>query len=811
MLASELTVEVRGRALDGSGTVLDRQGQILTRDLNLNAKLRWCGVGEWTVILPGNHPMVPYLMQPGSGLIVSDSLGVVFSGPTLAPNRKRNVESPGGMLTFKGVTDEIHLQDALAYPDPQGSSDPTLQTDANDVRVGTTEDLLRQYVAYNITYDQALPGRVRGFRQYIDLAGTSLGRGVVTSRSPRYQNLLELLQGLAVEATLGFRMVQQDDKILFEIVPVRDLRGTIRLDVNTGTITSEEVEIQGPALTYPIIAGQGEGVDRTMRVVRNTEVIDAESTWSRVIEGFFDRRDTNDPVELDAKGVEELANAAGGTSAKIVPSDDQTMQYRKDWNVGDWITVVVSGVEDPEKWSVATEVVILADDTKTAVGLGVGDVTSFDPRDVQTSKQDTLDSRIGYLERVTGSGRKVKALLDPAYVGPGPAKISILPSTTLSPVAYEWQGGYLPWGNRVVDVEWRDDTWVILGHSYDSNYGGKVPIPLANGYLTYNFRNALPDNRYAIPLAQRLVSGIVVLSGLVGYGPSAHGTVVGTLPANMRPDTNMLFGVNNGDTPRTITIKPNGDICVEGANFNGATYVSLDGIAFPAAGVATWTNVGAAGSGSAFQNSWVGFNTATWGAPRYWKDPYGFVWFAGLVGGGASTTDNTPMFTLPATHQPSAQLHLHAASNNLFGYVGSQPGQGINWKNGTSSNVWVSLCGIVIPATEGNVWQTPALANGWTAYGAGFSVPGILRRGDGLGMAKGLMKGGTTPSIKVMNAREEMSNRRGILLAGVSSALFARLDIYSRDWSGDDDRSSMRVQGGSATWASWDGIVWMVD
>lgn len=96
MRIDDIHVEVRGRALDGSGTLLDRQGTILNRDLNLEATTRWCDVGEWQVTLPGGHKMVPYLMQPGSGLIVrgpdgEDPADVLFSGPTILPHRKRDV------------------------------------------------------------------------------------------------------------------------------------------------------------------------------------------------------------------------------------------------------------------------------------------------------------------------------------------------------------------------------------------------------------------------------------------------------------------------------------------------------------------------------------------------------------------------------------------------------------------------------------------------------------------------------------------------------------------------------------------------
>ena len=397
MRPEDLTVEVRDKNLQ-------RQGKVLSRDLDLKAKLRWCGVGEWTLNLPGDHPMVPHLRTPGSGLVVTGptgvaSRGVIFSGPTILPKRKRDQKNPDGTLTFQGFTDEIHLDDALAFPSPQTSADPAAQTKSNDIRTGATEDLFRQYVAFNVTYDQALPGRVRGFRNYIDVKGASGGRGLTQTKSPRFQNLLELLQEIAIyDGGLGFRLIQEDDLILFDTIPVRDLRDTIRLDMSNGTLTSEEVASQGATITDAIVAGQGEGVART--IVRRTAPAD-EGTWSRVIERFFDRRDTNETTQLQQKGDEELAAGSGGLSAKVIPADDQTMRYLIDWREGDLITVVVDGTEQD---SVVTEAVLLVNSTACRVGVSIGDVATFDPRDQETKNQQSIDSRVGYLERTLTQG-----------------------------------------------------------------------------------------------------------------------------------------------------------------------------------------------------------------------------------------------------------------------------------------------------------------------------------------------------------------------------------------------------------------------
>lgn len=397
MRPDDLTIEVRDKALQ-------RQGKILSRDLDFKAKIRWCGVGEWSLTLPGDHPMVPHLRTPGSGVVVTGptgtaSRGVILSGPTVLPKSKRDQKNPDGTLTFTGVTDEVHLDDALAFPDPTVSANPAMQTKTNDVRTGVTESLLRQYVAYNVTYDQALAGRVRGFRNFIDVKGVSGGRGLTQTKAPRFQNLLELLQELSIyDGGLGFRLLQEDDLLLFDVVPVRDLRDTIRLDMSNGTLTSEEVASQGATVTDAIVAGQGEGIER--QIVQRKDPTD-ESTWSRVIERFYDRRDTNDLAVLQQKGDEELTAGAGGLSAKVIPADDQTMRYLIDWREGDLITVVVDGQEQD---SVVTEAVLLVNSSTCRVGVAIGDVATFDPRDQESRQTQAIDSRVGYLERTLNAG-----------------------------------------------------------------------------------------------------------------------------------------------------------------------------------------------------------------------------------------------------------------------------------------------------------------------------------------------------------------------------------------------------------------------
>lgn len=464
MRASDVLVEVRD-------TNLDRVGTITPQYLRLTANLRWCNVGEWTITLPGEHPMVPHLLTPGSGITVALYGMPEFSGPTTVPARKRDARNPDGTFTFSGVTDEIHLQDARAYPYPSDAS-VSAQAAANDVRTGPAETVMHEYVAANILPGTAPAGRIRGARAAMT-AATDLARGGTIQRSPRFDPLLEVLQSIAVwtlgtDEPLGFRMVQVGGELQFQVHPAADRSDTVRLDVGNGTLTSEEVQQSGPAVTVAIVAGQGEGVDRTIIQRTSTASEEGEAAWGRVIEVFIDQRNTNDLDELQQAGDEALA-ASGytATNVKVIPADTQTMQYARDWRMGDTVGVTVMG--QPTR-ALVTGAAWLIDQTTCRVGVAIGDVTGFDTADVQAQRVNDLDTRVGRIERN-------------AEVGvPDPAALALL-NRIVNGTFRTNQRGYAS-GAALAIGAWAHDRWrAVNATSYtftaDATHG--QAITLASG------------------------------------------------------------------------------------------------------------------------------------------------------------------------------------------------------------------------------------------------------------------------------------------------------------------------------------------
>lgn len=408
MRADQLIVQVRDKTLA-------RKGTIRPRDLNLAAVVRYCDVGEWSLTLPKAHPMVAVLQEPGSGIVVSYNASTaflipaatLFSGPTEKPGRLTNRENPDGTYTFKGLTDDVILRDARAFPEPS-NPDPSTQNVANDTRTGVAETVMHAYVSANIG-PTAHASRRGLLAQELTLA-TDLGRGPSVTRSPRFENLLSLLQGIALYAGLGFRVVQSGSALVFEVRSIVDRTAEVRLDIASGTLASEQVETAPPTVTRAIVAGQGEGTDRLIVQRTSADSTAAEAAWGRIIEEWMDARGSADPDEVEQKGDEALlAGGATTTAVKLTPSDDQTMLFMRDWEVGDRIAVILPSSGGAAPFTpVVTAAAIVAGAGRAALGMSIGDTSQMSDKSATVSKVASTTQRVEDLEQ---SERALPAVL----------------------------------------------------------------------------------------------------------------------------------------------------------------------------------------------------------------------------------------------------------------------------------------------------------------------------------------------------------------------------------------------------------------
>lgn len=384
MQVSDLVVEVRNAALQ-------RVGQITPDYLaGFTAVLRDKQIGSWSITLPTDAPMAYELVQPGAGIIVTTEQGTLLSGPTISVVTEQSTSDPEGTYAISGVTDLVVLDERLAYPTPT-TADVTAQTTPNDIRTGNAETVVKAYVNANAGPSAPIARRVGGLT-----IETNANRGGTVNGTARFDNLLELIKGLADVGEISFNVEQVGNGLQFQVSEATDRSGYIRFDVYNHKLTRTEYAFSAPIATRAIVGGAGEGATRTFLERTSAESLDAEDVWGRRIESFVDSSNTLTEAGLQAAADEMLVkDGKTQVTASITPSDDQTMLYGIDWNLGDKVTVVIG---DLELVAVVTEVGILISPDGVRIGATVGEPKTLDYETQILSRQANQAARISKLE-----------------------------------------------------------------------------------------------------------------------------------------------------------------------------------------------------------------------------------------------------------------------------------------------------------------------------------------------------------------------------------------------------------------------------
>jgi hypothetical protein len=357
-------------------------------------------LGSWSIKLPNTvlnasgvrvpHALGAVLRTQGSGLIVTGPNGVVLTGPMTFASQESTSDAPDGVWTVEGVSDAVILARPTAFPEPS-NSDPATQSVSNDVRSGLGEALMRAYVSANIGPTASVA------RKLTDLTlSADGGLGVSLSKSPRFQNLLELTQEIALGSGLLFDVVQVGAGRQFQVTAPQDVSASVRWDIANNQLSRSKYGYSAPGCTRVFVAGQGEGTDRTIVEVTTAASLLSEAIWGR-IERFIDQRNTDDVAELTQAGLELLAaEGTTVTSLEVVPSSDLADGFGSTWFLGSWVTIVVN---DTEVRAQIVEVPISITTAGVLVGAVVGDATGFDWESVLSARQQKTESRVSALEQ----------------------------------------------------------------------------------------------------------------------------------------------------------------------------------------------------------------------------------------------------------------------------------------------------------------------------------------------------------------------------------------------------------------------------
>ena len=371
-------------------------GALSTGDIELLIEDNWNNVGVWDIVIDRNHYMLEDLRTPGARIVVYFKGNVLISGPVTEPEVKIDNRYPSGIVTVRGVTDDIIARDRVAHPDP---TNPDLVANAqwSDERTANTEALLHDFVAVNAGELAHPERRVSNLR-----TGVTNGhgdRGNENTRATRFAVLGNLLQDVALLDGIGFKFIQRGLHIDFETFVPADRTLEVRLDVNTGTLARQTVTLQSPTATHVWVNGQNEKNKRYILGTTATSVA-ASNEWSRRIERVIDYRESNSDPALERRALEMLAEEGDTFRVmEVEPKDDSAFEILRDWNIGDLVAVIVD--EFGETYSRITGYKLTADNRGVRMGVRIGDLARTNPDMDLEVRVSELEDRVSKIEQTT--------------------------------------------------------------------------------------------------------------------------------------------------------------------------------------------------------------------------------------------------------------------------------------------------------------------------------------------------------------------------------------------------------------------------
>lgn len=300
---------------------------------SLSAVCRFNDVGTWELILDYRAASVPELLAEGSGIEIRRDDFVVMTGPTTRLKRDRADDK--NLLTISGVDDNVWFQRRVAHPQPASTAPPYSTVD-DDARSGVGSTIIWQYVNVNLG-----PGAITPRQLPTLTMATDPLVGATVSGKARYDILLDLIQDLAIAAgDLGFRIVQVDDGLEFQVYEPEDKSSSVVLSEGFGNISSFSYERTAPDYTYVYGGGDGEGKLRTIVEGSDPEGL---ATWGR-IERLVDARQQDTGPSVSQQITTALAENSEKTSLDVTPVETTNLKYGTHYQLGDIVSVVVDGV-----------------------------------------------------------------------------------------------------------------------------------------------------------------------------------------------------------------------------------------------------------------------------------------------------------------------------------------------------------------------------------------------------------------------------------------------------------------------------------
>jgi hypothetical protein len=208
-----------------------------------------------------------------------------------------------------------------------------------DAESGAAETVIKTYVDRNLGPGAATVRQLANFTIQVDAA-----QGSTVTYNARFDQLLQmdmngLLQILANAGGVGMKVIQSGTGLIFQVfVPSTNTVAKFSLDLgNLGAY--EYIQDAQNLVNYVVVGGGGTGLARTFYQTSNAASI---ASWGRC-EGFVNGGSSTVAAQLQNQATNALSNGASKLTFNAQFYETDGLQYVRDFNLGDKVSVVIDG------------------------------------------------------------------------------------------------------------------------------------------------------------------------------------------------------------------------------------------------------------------------------------------------------------------------------------------------------------------------------------------------------------------------------------------------------------------------------------
>ena len=288
-------------------------------------------IGSWTIksTTPERSPFVI-----GDGIVIYKNGDYYYSG--IAKEFSETYDGQNNVYdwTVKGVSDLDFLNRRVCYPDP--STGETTEI-AYYTDTGFLSHVIERLINKNMG-DLAI--RARREPLYSSVIYENIGSQC--SVKLRFQTLLKAIQQQVEIQKFSISTLwdADADKLSFILRKSNDLSHLLLFSTELNSVDTFSYLANAPTGNFVISGGQGEQTERAFAYAENEESIEQ---WGR-IEYFHDVRSVEaSDIQDDADvTLSQASDENMGFSAEL-NADGSYLRYRTDWNIGDYVGIVVHG------------------------------------------------------------------------------------------------------------------------------------------------------------------------------------------------------------------------------------------------------------------------------------------------------------------------------------------------------------------------------------------------------------------------------------------------------------------------------------